>query len=43
MTYKINVLPSQTEFNSEEQQSLLSAALSQGINLPHACQNGVCG
>lgn len=43
MTHKIKILPSQTEFNHTAEQSILSAALAQGINLPHACQNGVCG
>lgn len=43
MSYQINVLPSATLFNSEENETVLQAALRQGINLPHSCQSGVCG
>lgn len=39
----ITVLPSKTEFSSQENETILSAALRQGINLPHSCQSGVCG
>lgn len=40
---KITILPSQTEFQAHDGESILDAAIRNGHNLPHACQSGVCG
>lgn len=40
---QITVSPSQTQFAAEDSETILSAAIRQGINLPHSCQSGVCG
>lgn len=40
---KITVSPSQTEFDSHDGETILAAAIRNGINLPHSCQSGVCG
>lgn len=40
---QITVLPSQTPFSVQANETILAAALRQGINLPHSCQSGVCG
>ncbi|MDK4680401.1 2Fe-2S iron-sulfur cluster-binding protein [Kingella negevensis] len=40
---KITVSPSQTEFTANPDETLLTAAIRQGYNLPHSCQSGVCG
>lgn len=40
---QITVAPSQTEFHAHSDETILAAAISHGINLPHACQSGVCG
>ena len=40
---QITVSPSQTQFSAEDSETILSAAIRQGINLPHSCQSGVCG
>lgn len=40
---QIIVSPSQTQFSSQENETILSAAIRHGINLPHSCQSGVCG
>jgi CDP-6-deoxy-L-threo-D-glycero-4-hexulose-3-dehydrase reductase len=39
----ITVNPSQTQFDAQENETILAAALRHQINLPHACQSGVCG
>ncbi|XXQ69199.1 2Fe-2S iron-sulfur cluster-binding protein [Neisseriaceae bacterium B1] len=40
---KITVSPSQTEFETQDNETILAAAIRSGINLPHSCQSGVCG
>lgn len=40
---QITVTPSQTQFNTQEHETILAAAIRNGINLPHSCQSGVCG
>ncbi|MDO4433775.1 MAG: 2Fe-2S iron-sulfur cluster-binding protein [Alysiella sp.] len=40
---QITVSPSQTQFSSNDGETILAAAIRQGINLPHSCQSGVCG
>lgn len=39
----ITVSPSQTEFVAQNNETILTAAIRNGINLPHSCQSGVCG
>jgi CDP-4-dehydro-6-deoxyglucose reductase, E3 len=43
MSFKVQVQPSGHEFSVEAEESLLEAALRQGINLPYGCRNGFCG
>lgn len=40
---KITVVPSQISYEACDDETILAAALRHGINLPHACQGGVCG
>ncbi|ULJ63632.1 FAD-binding oxidoreductase [Wielerella bovis] len=40
---QITVSPSNTQFSSQPNETILSAAIRNGINLPHSCQSGVCG
>lgn len=41
--FQITVSPSQTTFQAQEGETILAAAVRNGINLPHSCQSGVCG
>ena len=43
MSFKIIVPASGHEFLAEENETLLEAALRQGIGLPYGCRNGTCG
>lgn len=43
MDFKIRVEPSGREFGAEEDETVLAAALRQGLVLPHSCRNGSCG
>lgn len=43
MAYQINVLPSGRQFQAEDGETILAAALRQGIGLPYGCKNGACG
>jgi CDP-4-dehydro-6-deoxyglucose reductase len=43
MSFKVQVEPSGHEFNVEAGESILDAAVRQGINLPYGCRNGFCG
>ncbi len=43
MSFKVQVQPSGHEFSVEPEESLLEAAVRQGINLPYGCRNGFCG
>lgn len=40
---QITVSPSQTQFVAQTNETILTAAIRNGINLPHSCQSGVCG
>lgn len=40
---QITVSPSNTQFTTQPNETILSAAIRNGINLPHSCQSGVCG
>jgi len=43
MSHTVKLLPSNHVFNVENGESVLSAALRQGINLPYGCRSGNCG
>ena len=43
MSFKVQIQPSGHEFQVEQEESILEAALRQGINLPYGCRNGFCG
>ena len=43
MTFKVLVPATGHEFNVEESESILEAALRQGVGLPYGCRNGACG
>jgi CDP-4-dehydro-6-deoxyglucose reductase len=43
MSFKIRVPASGHEFDAEENETILDAALRQGIGLPYGCRNGACG
>ena len=40
---KVTVQPSGQSFDVEESESVLTAALRQGVMLPYGCKNGACG
>jgi CDP-4-dehydro-6-deoxyglucose reductase len=39
----VTLSPSNTAFSVEANETILAAAKQQGLNLPHSCQNGICG
>ena len=43
MTYQVKIQPSGHSFTVTGQESVLDAALRQGIILPYGCRNGACG
>ena len=43
MNCKVRVLPSGHEFTVRPGESVLDAALRQGVTLPYGCRNGTCG
>ena len=43
MTFKIRIQSSGHEFSAEEKETVLAAALRQGVMLPYSCRNGACG
>ena len=43
MSFKVHVEPSGHEFQVEAGETILDAAIRQGINLPYGCRNGFCG
>lgn len=43
MSFKIRVEPSGREFSAEPNETVLAAALRQGVMLPYSCRNGACG
>ena len=43
MAFEINVLPSQHTFAAEAGETILNAALRQGVMLPYGCGDGSCG
>jgi CDP-4-dehydro-6-deoxyglucose reductase len=43
MTHDISVVPSGLRFQAGTDETLLSAAIRQGIGLPYGCKDGACG
>ena len=43
MSFQVDVQPSGKQFTVQEGETLLEAALRQGIVLPYGCKNGACG
>ncbi len=43
MTFKIQIRPDETTFTAAPGETVLEAALRQGIGLPYGCRNGQCG
>jgi CDP-4-dehydro-6-deoxyglucose reductase, E3 len=43
MSHKITVRPSGREFTVEADETILAAAMRNGVGLPYGCKNGACG
>jgi CDP-4-dehydro-6-deoxyglucose reductase len=43
MSFTVSVRPSDKQFQVEEGETILAAALRQGVVLPYGCKNGACG
>ena len=43
MTFNVSVQPSRRTFTAEANETLLAAAIRQGIGLPYGCKDGACG
>ena len=43
MSHAITVLPSNREFTAHDDETVLMAAIRQGIGLPYGCKDGACG
>lgn len=43
MTFQVTVQPSGRQFTVEENETVLSAAIRNGVGLPYGCKNGACG
>lgn len=43
MSYSITVKPSGHQFTAEADETVLEAALRQGLSFPYGCRNGACG
>ena len=43
MSHRVTLKPSNITFNVDEGESVLTAALRQGVNLPYGCRSGNCG
>ena len=43
MSFKITIEPDKKSFTAEKDETVLSAALREGIGLPYGCRNGACG
>lgn len=43
MSYQITLKTSGKTFTAQSDETILEAALKQGINLPYGCKNGACG
>ena len=43
MSYQISVNPSEQIFSANGDETILEAALRQGLSLPYGCRDGACG
>jgi CDP-4-dehydro-6-deoxyglucose reductase len=43
MSFQVTIKPSDQQITVENQETLLEAAMRQGITLPYGCRNGACG
>ena len=43
MPYQITIQPSGHQFNVNDDETILEAALREGFSLPYGCRNGACG
>lgn len=43
MGFQVSIQPSQQHFQADATESILEAALRQGLSLPYGCRDGVCG
>src|SRR5574343_511096 len=43
MSYQVTVQPRGKQFSAEVDETLLDAALRQGLTLPYGCKDGACG
>ena len=43
MGFQVSIEPSQHSFQAESEETILDAALRQGLCLPYGCRDGVCG
>src|SRR5262249_19350382 len=43
MSFRVTIQPSQRVFNVEPGETVLAAAMRNGIVLPYGCRNGACG
>jgi len=43
MTYRVTMQSSHYQFDAEEKETILEAAIRQNIPLPYGCRNGLCG
>jgi len=43
MTFQITVQPSGRQFTCDDDETVLAAAIRQGVGLPYGCKNGACG
>ena len=43
MSHQISVTPSGHNFSAEADETILEAALRQGLTMPYGCRDGACG
>ncbi len=43
MTFQVTIKPSNHQYQSQEQETILESALREGFSLPYGCRNGACG
>lgn len=43
MTFNVTIRPSGRQFQAEAGETILAAAMRQGVGLPYGCKNGACG
>jgi CDP-4-dehydro-6-deoxyglucose reductase len=43
MTFQVTVQPSGRQFTCDDDETVLAAAIRNGVGLPYGCKNGACG